>query len=357
MKTYKHLWDDFISDKNIDLAIKKALKNKKKKRRKDVRKALADINSFKKHIKEYACNFENRKHNPKIIYDGISRKQRKIIVPAFDELVIQHMIVQVLQPMFLKGIYEHAYGSVPGRGAHMGAKYIRKWIDKGNCKYCFKADIRHYFDSIPHSDMKWKLSKTIKDERILDILFKIIDVIDVGLPLGFYTSQWLSMWYLKDFDHFVKEHCYALHYMRYMDDIVIMGSNKRKLRKTYEDIVEYLKKEGLQLNNKRQIFRFSYFRNEKEYGRAIDFMGFVFHRNRTALRRSIYYKMCRKARRVSKKGKVTIHEIRQMLSYVGWLSATDTYSAYLEYIKPFFCIQYAKRRLSRYDKRRVTSCG
>ena len=40
---------------------------------------------------------------------------------------------------------------------------------------------------------------------MLDLLFKIIDVTDVGIPLGFYTSQWLSNWFLQDLDHYIKE--------------------------------------------------------------------------------------------------------------------------------------------------------
>ena len=42
-----------------------------------------------------------------------------------------------------------------------------------------------------------------------------------GIPLGFYTSQWLSNWYLQGLDHFIKEQLCAVHYMRYMDDMVV----------------------------------------------------------------------------------------------------------------------------------------
>lgn len=353
MKSYKYLWDDFISDENIKLAISNSAKGKKRKRRKDVKFALEHTEEYIQHIKEYAMDYKNKHHEPKVIYDGISRKKRTIIVPSFDELVVQHMIVQVLQPMFLKGTYEHAYGSIPKRGAHKGKSYIEKWIrnDTKNCKYCLKLDIKHYFESIPHDRLKEKLSKYIKDKKILSVLFEIIDVIDIGLPLGFYTSQWLSMWYLKNIDHVIKEQSYAPHYIRYMDDIVIFGANKRKLWKTYEFICEILKHDGLKLNNKRQLFRFSYFKNSKEYGRQLDFMGFCFHRDRTVLRRGIYYKMCRKAHKISAKEKPTIYELRQMMSYLGWIKSTDIYNSYLQYVKPFFSFQKAKRRISKNDRR------
>ena len=75
-------------------------------------------------------------------------------------------------------------------------------------------------------------------------------------------------------------------------------------------------------------------------------MGFRFHRNRTTLRRSIMLKASRKARRISKKEKPSIYEIRQMLSYLGWIDATYTYGFYREHIKPWVNFQKYKRRLS-----------
>ena len=74
-------------------------------------------------------------------------------------------------------------------------------------------DIRHFFDSVPHDILKAKLRKSIHDEKMLDLLFGIIDVTEVGIPLGFYTSQWLSNWYLQGLDHYIKEKLSAAHYM------------------------------------------------------------------------------------------------------------------------------------------------
>ena len=354
MKSWNNLWDNFLSEDNIRLAIKNAARGKVKKRY-DVKRALKDVDGYVKYIKHYAENFRNDKHNPIEIYDGITRKKRTIIVPTFRELVVQHMLINVLKPVFLQGVYERTYGSIPKRGAHEGKKYIEKWIrhDVKNCKYCLKLDIKKYFENISHDILKTKLSRVIKDKKILSILYEVINATDNGLPLGFYTSQWLSMWYLKDFDHYVKEKLYAPHYMRYADDIVIFGANKRKLWKTFEEIKKYLGDLGLELNRKSQMFRFVYTKHGMEYGRDLDFMGFRFFRNRTIIRRSIYYKMMRKARKISKKSKITIFDIRQMLSYLGWLKSTDVYKMYVKYIKPFFEVRKAKKRISNYDRRKA----
>lgn len=137
-----------------------------------------------------------------------------------------------------------------------------------------------------------------------------------------------------------------------MDDMVIFGSNKKKLHKTRKEIEAYLETEGLRLKDNWQVFRFDYVKDGKRKGRDLDFMGFRFFRDRTILRKSIMLKATRKARKIGKKEKPTIYDIRQMLSYLGWIDATDTYGMYLKHIKPYVNFQYMKRRISRHDKRR-----
>lgn len=356
MKSYNHLYEKFISDDNIKLAIKNSSKGKRN--RKDIKKIYSNPNKYVDKIKIYAMNFKSSNHNPVTIYDGISRKKRTIIVPDYMEQIVHHMVVNVMIPIFQHGMYEHSYGSIPKRGVHKGKKVVEKWIrnDKKNVKYCLKMDIKKYFDSIPHDVIKSKLKKIIHDERFLKVLFEIIDVTENGLPLGFYTSQWLSNWYLQDLDHYIKEKLYAPHYIRYMDDMVIFGSNKRKLQSTLNEIKKYLENLGLSLNNKYQLFRFVYRRDNKYYGRDLDFMGFRFFRDKTILRKSILFKMTRKAKKISKKDKATIYDMRQMISYLGWIDATNTYNVYLEYIKPFVNFQKLKRKIGNYD-RRLTKCG
>lgn len=302
----------------------------------------------------WIVNYKNAEHEPVYIYDGISRKERIIIVPTAEELLVQHNVVNALKPMFCKGMYEHSYASLPGRGAHKGKQVIEKWIrtDKKNCKYVLKMDIKHFFDSIPHELLKAKLRKTIHDEKMLDLLFRIIDVTEIGIPLGFYTSQWLSNWYLQGLDHRIKEKLSAVHYMRYMDDMVIFGSNKKVLHRMRQAVADYLESElGLELKANWQVFRFSYIDHDgQEQGRDLDFMGFRFYHNRTILRKSIMFKATRKARKISKKEKPTILDARQMLSYLGWIDCTDTYQMYERRIKPYISFKQLKRKVSQFDR-------
>lgn len=351
MKSYNHLWEKFISDENIDLAIRNASRGKRD--RKSVKRRLENP-KFKEQIKYYAEHFKNKHHNPKEIYDGIQRKKRSIIVPSFDEQVIHHMLINVLKPIFMHGMYEHSYGSIPGRGCHKGKKTIERWIRAGgnNCKYCLKMDIRKYFESIPHDIYLKNLRKLIHDERIMVILTEITSVQPKGIALGFYPSQWTANWYLQSLDHYIKENLGARYYIRYMDDMVIFGPNKRKLHELRRRIEAYLNNcLGLEMKDNWQVFRFNY---RGKY-RPLDFMGFVFYRDRTILRRSIMLKATRKARKM-RKSKPTVYACRQMLSYLGWISCTDTYDMYLEYIKPYVTFRTLRKRISRYDRRK-NKCG
>lgn len=352
MHSFNHLIDIALSDEVIKKSVHKVtLKRKKHRKCKQYTENEERTCSL---AHDWIINYENDTHKPKLIEDGITHKIRTIIVPTYKELVVQHCVVQALQPMFMRGMYEHSYASIPNRGAHKAKKYIEKWIanDKKNCKYVLKMDIRHFFDSIPHDILKQKLGDKIHDTAMLNIMFKIIDVTDKGLPLGFYTSQWLSNWYLQDLDHYIKEDLQAVYYVRYMDDMVIFGSNKKRLHHIRILIEKYLKDElGLELKDNWQVYRFDYIKNGKHYGRDLDFMGFRFFRKVTILRKSIMRRAKRKAIKVGNKDRPTIYDIRQMLSYNGWLKVTDTYGMYLKYIKPYVDFKKLKKRISNYDKR------
>ena len=351
MKSYSDLYEKYISSENIEKSIRKASVGKRSK--KSVQRRLADP-KLDNEIYYYATHFRNRAHTPHLIHDGIREKIREIIVPSFDELVIQHMVVYTLMPMFTKGMYEHSYGSIPNRGAHKGKKVIEKWIrnDGKNCRWCMKLDIRKYFDSISQDILLAKLYRKIRDERFFAVVEEIIHTTPQGIPLGYYTSQWFANWYLQDFDHYVKEVLRAKHYIRYMDDLVIFGSSRNELVEMHIRIQTYLKEQlGLELNERSRIFLFNYENKGRIHGSPLDFMGFKFYRNRTILRKSIMIRISRKARKLSRKVKITIHDIRQMLSYLGWISCANVYGFYLAWVKPYVNFQYFKRRVTRFDKK------
>lgn len=156
MKSYNHLYEKTISETNRRYALSQA-KHSKRFRKIMKHRHISDDAAVEQSL-DWIVNYENAEHVPVYIYDGITRKERTIIVPTMEELLVQHCIVNAMKPMFCKGMYEHSYASLPGRGAHKGKLVIEKWIriDPKNCKYVLKMDIRHFFDSIPHDRLKAK---------------------------------------------------------------------------------------------------------------------------------------------------------------------------------------------------------
>lgn len=354
MKSYNHLWEKLISDENILLAIQNATKGKmKRKKLTEIKKNSVEYIPI---IKNWIIEFEPFEHTPKVINDGISAKKRTIIVPTVKEHIIQHAIMNVLKPIFMKGMYEHSYASIPKRGCHKGKKYVQKWIynDTRNIKYCLKLDIKKYFENISQQILINELRQIIHDKKFVELLVKIISTTKQGLPLGFYTSQWLANWYLQNFDHYVKEVLRVKHYIRYMDDMILFGSNKRELHKIKDSIKNYLdKKLKLTIKENWQIFRFH---TSKNKGRFLDFMGFRFYRNRITLRRKIALKAQRKAKKIFKKKRATIQDARQMMTYVGWAKHTNCYTWFKTHILPYVNIRQLRKIISKYDRRR-SLCG
>lgn len=368
MKSYKHLIEIALSDEVMDEALKEA--SLRKRNRPEVQRVIKNKEILKEKIRNeiFYGKLEPFTHRAYVINDGFKLKKRKIIKPNFTpnkpEQWIQHIIVNTLKPMFLKGMYELCCGSVPGRGIHYGKKYVEKFIKRNpkEIKYVLKLDIRKFYESVNLDILKNRLKIVIKDEYMLKFIFFVLDsnvgylddgeILKGGLPIGFYTSQWFANWFLQPFDHYVKNELKASFYIRYMDDIVIFGRNKKELRKMFCSIREYLQTLDLKPKDNWQIFRFDYIdKNGMRRGRPVDFMGFKFYRDKTTIRKVIFLRACRVARRLKKKVKISWFDACRMLSYLGWFKHTDTAKAYEKHIEPNINISVCKKLISKHDRR------
>lgn len=364
MKSYNHLYEKVYDRKNLAKALENSAKGKKnKKKSKEVNWCLEHSDKVVEELHDLLVNetYQFRRHKPQIINDGISRKERCIIKPDYkEEQILHHAVIQVLSPIIMKSMDAHCCGSVPGRGGTHGKKYLNKFIRKHpkHCKYCLKLDIKHFFQSVSHEKLKLLIRRKIHDERMCRLLFAIInnyeDTPGKGIPIGYYTSQWFANWYLEGLDHYIKEVLQAKCMVRYMDDIVIFGSNKRTLHKQKLLIEEYLKEKlDLELNHKWQVFRFDYCYIDRNGdirtgGRFLDFLGYRFYRNRTTMRRSIMFKATRKAKRIKKP---TWYTASQMMSYLGRMKETDTDNVFQNYIKDNVNVKQLRKTISKHQRR------
>lgn len=266
----------------------------------------------------------------KTIHDKSSNKERKIsVVPFYPDGVIQQCIVEVMRPAMERHMYPWSCASLPGRGIKRASIRTRRLLGcRAKTKYCLKLDIHHYYPSIDHDIMIDKLSHRIKDKEFLDLVRLILDVQKTGLPIGFYLSQWLSNFYLEDLDWYIHSLDGVYGMVRYMDDIVILGPNKRKLRKALILIVDYMKGMKLELKSNYQIFRVD--------DRGIDFVGYRFYHDHVTLRRKNFLKLTRQCRRIYKRQQtgltISYQSAAGFISRTAQLKHCDSRSVFEKYI-------------------------
>lgn len=223
-------------------------------------------------------------------------------------------------------------------------------------------DIHHYFQSISHKKLIAMIQKTFaRDKKLVNLLTKIIesssDHPGYGIPIGYYTSQWLANWYLQGLDHYITEKLHAPCYVRYMDDMVIFSGSKYELHQIRKAISIYLHDVlDLELKDNWQVYPFNYVEEDgTDRNRCLDFMGFRFYRDRTTLRRGIMYKSTRKAARLAKKvrkgRKLTWYDAAQMVSYLSWYYYTDTYDIYLKWLKPNISVRQLEFKIGKRQRR------
>lgn len=176
------------------------------------------------------------------------------------------------------------------------------------------------------------------------MLDAIVDSVEVGLPIGNYTSQWLANFYLQEFDHFIKQDLKIKYYVRYMDDCIMFGNNKKKLHKARKEIEVYLKSIGLSIKGNWQIYRLD--------KRPLDFLGFKFYRTYTTMRKRNSLRIKRRAKKVYKKEKLNFKDCAAMLSYLGWLKHSDSYNFYIKNIKPYVDIKKMKEVVRNESRKR-----
>ena len=281
------------------------------------------------------------------IKDGANNKERSISKPKFyPDQCIHWAVMLIVEPIFNRGMYEFCCGSVPKRGIHYAQKAVEKWIrtDKKFTKYVLQIDITKFYPSINHDILKKMLRAKIKDRDALRLFSVIIDSTEFGLPIGNYTSQWLANFYLQNFDYFVKQQLKAKYYIRYMDDCILYGNNKKKLHKSFIEMQKYLNNLDLSVKGNWQVYRLD--------KRFLDFLGFRFYRTHTTLRARNALRIRRRAKRMFKKKKLTYKDSAAMLSYMGWLKHTNSKYYYQKNIKPYINLKKMKGVISDESKKR-----
>ncbi|MCX8016402.1 MAG: reverse transcriptase/maturase family protein [Rhodocyclaceae bacterium] len=212
---------------NLLLAYRKARRGKR--RRDEVQRFAADLwlnlGNIQHHLLAGTYRMGSYRHF--VVFEP---KRREILAAPFADRVVQHAILNVLQPIWNRQMIDHAYACRPGKGTHAGADRLQQWLRDMSKRrrlddiWVAKTDFSAYFRSIRHDDLKRIVRRNIICGRTLALLDVIIDSTPggVGIPVGNLTSQWLANLLGNELDQRIKRDLGVKRYLRYMDDCVAL---------------------------------------------------------------------------------------------------------------------------------------
>ncbi len=253
MKRVKHLFWQFASFGNLLLAYKKARNGSRRSREAQQYGFHLEKNIFDLRERLLAGQWQPRPFRFFEIYDP---KQRTISVATFEDRVVHHALVNVLEPIYERTFIFDSYATRKGKGTHAAVSRAQQMLRQTG--WFFKSDVEKYFDSIDHNILLGLIGRKIADPALLAVITSIIQNggnQGLGLPIGNLTSQFFANVYLDPFDKFVKEKLRIRHYLRYMDDFVLFHEDKVILKTARLLLEEWLLEHlNLRLKHKATYF-------------------------------------------------------------------------------------------------------
>ena len=323
MKRYGNLYNQITEYSNIELAHINAQKGKR--HYTSVQKVNKNQGFYLKKIQQMLMDktFQNSKYTT-FIKKG--KKDRLIFrLPYFPDRIVQHAIMNIVEPIWKKTLIRDTYSAIKNRGIHDGVKRIKKFLkDKENTKYCLKLDVKKFYPSINHDVLKQIIRRKIKCKDTLSLLNNIINSAD-GIPIGNYLSQYFGNLYLDPLDHFMKENKRVKYYTRYCDDIVIFHKDKKHLHELKFDIFNFFDVLKIKPKENYQIF---------PVANGVDFLGYVFTHDKTKIRKSIKLDFQRKVKNIKRHWQKMPYTkiLNTTMSYYGWFQYADADNLWDKYI-------------------------
>lgn len=249
--------------------------------------------------------------------DGNNGKKRRIAVQEIRQLFYDHVAVIAMREL-TRLLGEHQVSGRKKMGLSYGFRMMEKWVVRTKKKlYFVKMDIRHYYDSVNTQDLLNMLKKRVKNDKLLWLVETLINSGEPGLNIGSYLSHFLANLYLSDVWHYAKQHVDGVkHALFYMDDILLIGHNKRKLKRAALEVIDKINAKGLTIKPGWQV-------HQCTAKRPIDIMGMRFSSNRKTLRKRVFRRARRSILRTKRalRGRLAVTQNRafRSASYHGWL--------------------------------------
>ena len=207
-----------------------------------------------------------------------STETRPLGIPTVRDRIVQAAIVNVIEPIFERDFAEHSYGFRPGRGCKDALRRVDHLLKSGHV-YVVDADLKGYFDSIPHENLMQRLKTKIADGSLLSLIEAFLQAgiqdeaaawtPESGAPQGAVLSPLLSNVYLDPLDHLMAQAGFEM--VRYADDFVILCRTAEQAAQALEIVQQWTTDNGLTLHPTKT-------RIVDSYRKSFAFLGYEFRK-------------------------------------------------------------------------------
>lgn len=292
---------------------------------------------------------------------------REVFAADFRDRIVHHLVIKELMPYFEKYFIKESFSCMEGKSVLYGVKTMFEYIKECTENYTkdawiLKMDIKSFFMSINKQLLADMIDDFIveyyendrKKEKLRELCKQIVlhhpelncekrgdkslwakldpnkSLFNVGyergLPIGNLTSQIFANFFLTKLDRFIKETLGFKYYGRYVDDFMIVSTDKEKLKNSVDKIIEFAQRElKLTIHPNKRYFQ--------HYTKGVQFIGSVIKPNRIYVlnrtKGSLYYKLRNLFNNPDEKRLDKL--IMTVNSYIGYMKHYNTYN-----IRKFF---------------------
>jgi RNA-directed DNA polymerase len=281
-----------------------------------------------------------RVHIPK--GDG---KTRPLGIPAVRDRVAQEVLRQLLSPLFERIFHDDSYGFRPARGCHKAVERVIELHRLGHT-YVLDADIKGFFDNIPHAIIMAGVADEVADGNILRLVERFLKAgvmeegqfrpTSVGTPQGGVISPLLANIALNGLDW--RLHDAGFRHVRYADDFVVLCQTETQVKQAHDLVQQHLAQIGLSLSAEKT--------KQTRFREGFAFLGFVISSWSVAMRPKSVEKFKAKIRELTPRKHNLDHEVVTKVNAV--VRGTANYFA-----TPFSSVRHLFRTLDRWLRMRI----